>query len=80
MYPAELLREIRELLNTEDSTLWKIADIAEYLNFSISTVQNRFIVRPDFPAPYMFSELKSKRWEPEEVRNWARSHKSTKDH
>jgi hypothetical protein len=71
MYSEALLAEIKELIDAQRETLWSAADIAEFLKLSKSSVQNRIVPRPDFPSPFVFSEQRTKRWDPKEVRKWA---------
>lgn len=76
MYSEALLSEIKELIDNQKETLWTYADIAEFLKLSKSTVQTRIAVRPDFPTPFVFSEEKTKRWAPEEVRKWVKKQRT----
>lgn len=72
---AELRAEMRAV--KRDKELWTLDDIADFLSLSKKTVQNHVVRNPGFPLP---SEIPSsadghsrtKRWEPEEVRRWAR--------
>lgn len=72
MYAENIIEQIQELLRSSES-LWTTSDIANYLVLSKSAVDTRIIVKPNFPQPLMFSELRAKRWDPVSVREWAKN-------
>lgn len=57
-------------MSTHES-LWTVDDIADYLGVARSSV-NRWREHPEFPTPIRLS-ARAIRWEPDEVRAWARS-------
>lgn len=56
--------------------LWTVDNIAEWLQLSTSTVSQRVVCQPDFPAPCQPTASDgSKRWFVSEVVEWARTHR-----
>lgn len=76
---TELLQEIRDGINAINASnrLWDYADIADYMNISEKTVQNRIkraIENEGFPRAR--ETLAGKRWIPAEVKAWTEKRRS----
>lgn len=62
------------MMSGAEEKLWKVTDIAEYLNLSPGTCYNSVVSREEFPvALNPIPGSRSRRWIPEEVRKWARN-------
>jgi len=71
----EEFKELIEMLKANrfsDETLWNADDIAVYLRLSKSSVQSRIINQPSFPRPFRLGELRGRRWQPKEVKEWVK--------
>jgi predicted DNA-binding transcriptional regulator AlpA len=54
--------------------LWKVDDVAEYLNISTGTCYNKVVSKEEFPiALTPIPDSRTRRWIPKEVRKWAES-------
>lgn len=65
---AAVLHELRLLRKPEDS-LWKVAQVADYLGLSVKTVHNLKASRKDFPKPV--PGCGRARWQPDAIKKWA---------
>lgn len=72
----ELISKFDELihaLSLGKAALWTPEQIAAYLNISSRTAREKVICRPDFPSAIRLTEdAKGRRWQPEEVIEWAK--------
>lgn len=50
--------------------LWSVEDIAEWSNYSRSTVAERVVCKPGFPKPIRLEGKGHPRWVPAEVMEW----------
>ena len=72
------MEELKELIETlkansfSDKTLWNAEDIAVYLRLSKSSVQSRIINQAGFPRAIRLGELRGRRWQPKEVKEWVK--------
>ena len=78
---AELTRAIQALTAKAAQhavpQLWGVIEIAEWMRLSASTVSQRVVCQPDFPAPCQPTATDgSKRWFAPEVVEWTRTHRS----
>lgn len=71
----QILDELRRQRTSAKDELWDADDIATYLRYGKSTVQNKIITTPGFPRAVIIATTDSKkgtrRWKADEVRNWA---------
>ena len=58
-----------------DNRLWDAQDVANYLNMKKGAVANTILPRPDFPCAIRIAGKGFPKWEPKEVKAWARSFK-----
>lgn len=72
---SQILDELRRQRTSTKDELWDADDIAAYLRYTKSTVQNKIIKTPGFPRAVIIATTDSKngtrRWKADEVRNWA---------
>lgn len=59
----------------DDHRLWSAADIGRYVGKSARFILERAACRPDFPTSIRILGG-HRRWEPSEIKAWARRHKS----
>ena len=82
MTPEELVTKLAETLRAgvavpADRRLWSIATIAEYTGFSVSTVAQRHVCRPDFPDAIRVDAGAAPRWPAREVIDWYEGKRAT---
>lgn len=71
----DMQKMISALMNVpSDNKLWTAQDVAAYLGCEVKTCQNRFFPDPSFP-PAIRIKGGHPKWEPGEVKRWARSFK-----
>ena len=72
---SQILDELRRQRTSAKDELWDADDIASYLRYRKSTVQNKTIKTPGFPRAVILANADSKngtrRWKADEVRAWA---------
>ena len=73
---SQILDELRRQRTSAKDELWDADDIASYLRYRKSTVQNKTLSAPGFPRAVILvndadSKKGTKRWKAEEVRAWA---------
>jgi len=72
------MNELKELIDVlkrieiSDETLWDAGDIATYLRLSKSSVQSRIIPKSGFPRAIRLGEIRGRRWQPKEVKEWVK--------
>jgi len=65
--------ELINALSLGKPALWTPEQIAAYLNIGITAAREKVICRPDFPKAIRITEdAKGRRWQPEEVTEWAK--------
>lgn len=68
----ELITQIRQIAH---EPMWSVADIADYLQMSETSVRRCIVSKDDFPAsirvPYG-SRKTQPRWYPQEVKEWVK--------
>lgn len=69
----EMLTELKKLNNI--NRLWSIDDVADYFAMGRTTARNKIINNPSFPKPITIQNTLP-RWEPEEVKAWAKTQRS----
>jgi len=74
-----VVQQLKDIL-IKDQKMWSVADIAEFMGMSTSTIRNRVITHSDFPVPiripYDKNSRTDHRWYPEEVKKWISKHRS----
>ena len=80
---SELFERVERAINCallDDKNLWTSARCAEYLGYSTRYFKRAIAVLPDFPAPILLptgDAGRGERYEPKEVKEWARKFKSS---
>lgn len=57
---------------TATEALWTTEHIATFLGLTRRHVTERLVTRPDFPKPEINYSSHNRKWQPEQVRQWAR--------
>ena len=72
----QILRLLERLAaSPSDNRLWDTQDVANYLNMKKGPVSNTILPRPDFPGAIRIAGKGHPKWEPDEVKAWARQFK-----
>jgi predicted DNA-binding transcriptional regulator AlpA len=74
----QVVNTITAALRGASPRLWTSEDIASYLSCSEATVY-RLSARPHFPEPVKIKGLNGRRWVSEEVLEWAKKQRASRN-
>lgn len=74
---SNVIELIIKKIETEpsDNHLWTTVDVAKYLRCSTKTVQNSYVNDPSFPGAIRIMGKGFPKYEPRDVKGWARRYK-----
>lgn len=68
---AVIVRELRAaIVVPAERRLWGLAEIADYSGYTLSTVQQNYVCKPDFPEAIRVERGAHPRWVAGEVMAW----------
>jgi predicted DNA-binding transcriptional regulator AlpA len=69
----QILQTLQDLKADNQDKLWTKQELLIYFGVGLTTLDSQIISNPTFPRPVKISN--SKRWIPEEVKNWAKKNR-----